>query len=124
MIIIVRINTVRYIEFTDILRTFAENTKIMNTTTSEQARFDARLPKEQKQFFEKAAYLGGYRNLTDFVIRVVQEKAKEIIKEKEQIIASERDSQVFFDAITNPRKPSETLKNALVDYNSFIANSK
>jgi uncharacterized protein (DUF1778 family) len=96
----------------------------MNTTAAEQARFDARLPKEQKQFFEKAAYLGGYRNLTDFVFRVVQDKAKEIIKEKEQIIASERDSQIFFDAITNPQKPSETLKNALDDYNSFIANSK
>jgi uncharacterized protein (DUF1778 family) len=96
----------------------------MSTTISEQARFDARLPKEQKQFFEKAAFLGGYRNLTDFVIRVVQEKAKEIIKEKEQIISSERDSQVFFDAITNPQKPSETLKSALDDYNSFIAKSK
>jgi uncharacterized protein (DUF1778 family) len=96
----------------------------MSTTMTEQARFDARLPKEQKQLFEKAAYLGGYRNLTDFVIRVVQEKAKEIIKAKEQVIASERDSQTFFDAITNPKKPSETLKNALNDYNSFIANSK
>lgn len=96
----------------------------MSTRIIEQARFDARLPKEQKQFFEKAAYLGGYRNLTDFVIRVVQEKAKEIIKEKEQVIASERDSQIFFDAITNPQKPSETLKNALNDYNSFIADSK
>ncbi|HRX97460.1 MAG TPA: DUF1778 domain-containing protein [Bacteroidales bacterium] len=96
----------------------------MSTTTIEQARFDARLPKEQKQFFEKAAYLGGYRNLTDFVIRVVQEKAKEIIKEKEQVIASERDSQIFFDAITNLKKPSDTLKNAVNDYNSFMANSK
>ncbi len=95
----------------------------MNTTT-EQARFDARLPKEQKQFFEKAAFLGGYRNLTDFVVRVVQEKANEIIKEKEQIIASERDAKLFFDAITNPQKPSDNLKNALNDYNSFIANSK
>lgn len=96
----------------------------MNSTIAEQARFDARLPKEQKQFFEKAASLGGYRNLTDFIVRVVQEKANEIIKEKEQIIASERDSIIFFNAITNPQKPSETLKNALDDYNSFIANSK
>jgi len=96
----------------------------MSTSVTEQARFDARLPKEQKQFFEKAAYLGGYRNLTDFIFRTVQEKAKKIIKEKEQIIASERDSQVFFDAITNPRKPTETLKKALNDYNAFVANSK
>ncbi len=96
----------------------------MGTTIKEQARFDARLPKEQKQFFEKAAYLGGFRSLTDFVILTVQEKAKEIIQEKEQIIASERDSQIFFDAITKPKKPSKTLKNALEDYNVFVSNSK
>lgn len=95
----------------------------MSTTITEQARFDARLPKEQKQLFEKAAYLGGYRNLTDFIFQTVQERAQRIIKEKEQIIASERDSQIFFEAITNPRKPSETLKKALEDYNDFIANS-
>ncbi|MGE4347196.1 MAG: DUF1778 domain-containing protein [Flavobacteriaceae bacterium] len=96
----------------------------MSTTIKEQARFDARLSKEQKQFFEKAAYLGGFRSLTDFVILTVQEKAKEIVQEKEQIIASEKDSQIFFDAITNPKKPSETLKNALEDYNAFVLNSK
>lgn len=112
-----------YFLSTDIIRTFVKN-KIMSTAITEQTRFDARLPKEQKEFFEKAAYLGGYRNLTDFIFRTVQEKAKEIINEKEQIIASERDSQIFFNAITNPQKPSDTLKNALNDYNSFIANSK
>ncbi|HEY3372729.1 MAG TPA: DUF1778 domain-containing protein [Prolixibacteraceae bacterium] len=96
----------------------------MSTAMKEQSRFDARLPKEQKQFFERAAYLGGYRNLTDFVILTVQEKAKEIIKEKEQIIASERDSQIFFNAITKPNKPSKTLKKALEDYNSFVSDSK
>jgi len=93
----------------------------MSTAIKEQARFDARLSKEQKQFFEKAAYLGGFRNLTDFIMLTVQEKAKEIIKEKEQVIVSERDSQLFFDAITNPKKPSATLKKALDDYNVFVS---
>ena len=96
----------------------------MNTSIKEQARFDARLSKEQKEFFEKAAYLGGFRSLTDFVILTVQEKAKEIMKEKEQILASERDSQIFFDAITNPRKPSKTLKSAYEDYNAFVSTQK
>lgn len=96
----------------------------MSTTAKENARFDARLPKEQKEFFEKAAYLGGYRSLTDFVILTVHEKAKEIVHEKEQIIASERDGQIFFDAITKSRKPSEVLKTALEDYNDFVSNSK
>jgi uncharacterized protein (DUF1778 family) len=95
----------------------------MNTAIKKKARFDARLPEEQKELFEKAAYLGGFRSLTDFVILTVQEKAKEIVKEKEQTIASERDSQIFFDAITNPKKPSNTLKNALVDYNVFVSNA-
>jgi len=96
----------------------------MSTSTKNHARFDARLPKDQKILFEKAAYLGGFRSLTDFVISTVQERAKEIIQEKEQIIASERDSQIFFDAITTPKKPSETLKNALEDYNAFVSDSK
>ena len=96
----------------------------MSTVNKEHARFDARLPKEQKQFFERAAALGGFRSLTDFVILTVQEKAKEIILENEQIIASEKDSQIFFDAITNPKNPSETLKNALEDYNFFVTNSE
>jgi uncharacterized protein (DUF1778 family) len=93
----------------------------MGTTKKEQARFDARLHKDQKEFFEKAAYLGGYRNLTDFIILTVQEKANEIIKEKEQIIASERDSQIFFDAVTNPQQPSKTLKKAVEDYIDFTS---
>ncbi len=121
---IVLIINVHFATCTHFLRTFAKTFKIMSTSIKEQTRFDARLPKEQKQFFERAAYLGGYRNLTEFVILAVQEKAKEIIKEKELIIASERDSQIFFDAITNPGKPSKTLKKALDDYNTFVSNSK
>ena len=91
----------------------------MTTIAKEQARFDMRLSREQKKLFEKAAVLGDFRNLTDFVISAVQEKAKEIIREKEQIIASEKDSEIFFDAVTNPKKPSKTLKKALDAYNTF-----
>ena len=60
----------------------------MTTTIKKQARFDTRLSIEQKQYFEKAAYLGGFRNLTDFIIHTAKEKAKQIIKENEQIIMS------------------------------------
>lgn len=95
----------------------------MSTVINNQARFNARLSKEQKSYFEKAAQLGGYRSLTDFVILTVQEKAKEIILEKEQIIASERDSRIFFEAVTNAQQPSVTLKNAVQDYDSFISKS-
>lgn len=87
----------------------------------EKARFDTRLPKEQKEFFEKAARIGGYRSFTDFVVLAVQEKAKQIISEKEQIIASKKDSEIFFDAITNPPKANKDLIDAANEYKDLVS---
>lgn len=84
------------------------------------ARFDTRLPKEQKAFFEKAARMGGYRNLTDFVVMAVQEKAKEIVSEKERVIASQRDSEIFFDAVTNPKGPNDALSRAAHEFKALV----
>jgi uncharacterized protein (DUF1778 family) len=92
-----------------------------NTVKSEKARFDTKLPLEQKKLFEKAARLGGYRSLTDFIIATVQVKAKEIINESEQILISKRDSEIFFDAIMNPDKPNEALQLAANDFNSLFS---
>ena len=92
-----------------------------NTGHIEKARFDTRLSKEQKLLFERAAALGGYRNLTDFVVLTVQEKAKEIIKENEKILASQKDSEIFFNAITNPGKPNAALASAAQDFKKLIS---
>lgn len=89
-------------------------------STSKNARFDTRLPKEQKVFFERAARIGGYRSLTDFVIIAVQEKAKEIIAERERVVASEKDSELFFDAILNPKKPNKALINAADEFKALL----
>ncbi|MGB4837973.1 MAG: DUF1778 domain-containing protein [Saprospiraceae bacterium] len=86
-----------------------------------KARFDIRLSKEQKAFFERAARVGGYRSLTDFIILTVQEKAKEIISEKEQLIASQRDNEIFFDAITNSPKANKNLINATNEYKALLS---
>lgn len=91
------------------------------TKKPEKARFDTRLPKEQKLYFEKAARIGGYRSLTDFVVLAAQEKAKEIISEKERIIASKIDSEIFFEAITNSPKANESLINAANDYKTLLS---
>ncbi len=93
----------------------------MEALNQEKARFDTRLPKEQKQLFERAATLGGYRNLTDFVIMTVQEKAKEILKERERIIASDRDKDIFFDSLINPPKPNNDLVSAKEEYDKMIS---
>jgi uncharacterized protein (DUF1778 family) len=93
----------------------------MGTAKIEKSRFDTRLPKEQKELFERAAVLGGYRNLTDFIVATVQDKAKEIIEENEKFIASKKDSEVFFDAILNPEKPNSDLICAAIEYNNLTS---
>ncbi len=87
----------------------------------EKARFDSRLPKEQKKFFERAATLGGYRNLTDFILMAAQNKAQEIISQKERVLASQRDSEIFFDAITNPIQPNENLTEAANEFKALLS---
>jgi uncharacterized protein (DUF1778 family) len=90
----------------------------------EKARFDAKIPKAQKELFEYAASLGGFRTLTDFIINTVQEKATAIIQEHNNIIASERDRELFFNAIMNPAGPNQKLKDAAELYKKFIQENK
>ncbi len=87
----------------------------------EKARFDTRITKEQKAFFEKAARLGGFRSLTDFVVLTVQKRAKEIILENERVLASQKDSEIFFNAITNPGKPNQKLTEAANEYEALFS---
>jgi len=91
------------------------------TIKKEKTRFDTRLTKEQKLFFERAATIGGFRSLTDFVILTVQEKAKEIIRENESVLTSQRDSEIFFDAIVNADKPNNELISAAEVYNKMLS---
>ena len=88
----------------------------------EMTRFDARLTKEQKEFFEYASKLGGFRSLTDFMIQSAQIKAKEIVEEHNQILASKKDQEIFFEALLNPPEPKQELKNALEMFNEALKN--
>jgi uncharacterized protein (DUF1778 family) len=83
------------------------------------ARFDTRLSKQQKEFLEYAANLGGYRTLTEFVISSAQHKAEEIVQKHQSILASKRDQKVFFDAILNPPAPGKKLVAAVKKYNKL-----
>lgn len=88
----------------------------MKTVKEKVTRFDTRLSKEQKILFEKAASLGGYRNLTSFIIVTVQNRANEIIREQEQILASSKDAEIFFEALAYPMKPNNDLFLAAQEY--------
>ncbi len=91
------------------------------TIKQDKTRFDTRLTKEQKQFFERAATIGGFRSLTDFVILTVQEKAKEIIMENENVLSSKRDCEIFFNAVIQAEAPNTELISAVKQYNNKLS---
>lgn len=84
------------------------------------ARFDTRLSKEQKELFEYAAKLGGYRTLTEFVIHSAQEKARMIVQEHQQILKSDCDREIFFAEMLNPGNPNQELQLAAEQYIEYM----
>lgn len=93
----------------------------MESTNHDRVRFDARLPREQKEYFERAAMLGGYRNLTDFIIITVQNKSREIIEERERVIVSTKDKEIFFNSLINPPEPNKDLISARNEFNKRLS---
>ena len=89
--------------------------------TLEKSRFDTRLSKDQKEYFEYAANLGGFRTLTEFVIFSVQQQASNIVEKHNSILASKKDQEVFFNAIMHPPKPNTNLKKAVSRFNKEIS---
>ncbi len=89
-------------------------------TTDNKARFDTRISKKHKELFEYAAQLGGFRNLTDYVINVLMEKSTDIVEKHHQILASKKDQQLFFDAITNAPRPNKLLKQAALKHKKLV----
>jgi uncharacterized protein (DUF1778 family) len=93
----------------------------VNTTKNRSKLFDAHLSIEQKDYFGKAAQLGGYHNLTEFIISAAMEKAGEIISENEQILISQRDNEIFFEAIFQQIQPNDTFVEAANDYKQMLS---
>ena len=86
-----------------------------------QARFDTRLTQSQKELFEKAARIRGFKSLSEFVIHTTQEAALTIVENHNALLASEADAILFFDALVNPPKPNKALKEASKRYVKQVA---
>lgn len=84
-------------------------------------RFDARLSERQKTLFSEAARIKGFKSLSEFVIQTTQTAALEIIERNQQILASENDQKIFFDAFISPPKPNPTLFEGVKRYRSKMS---
>jgi uncharacterized protein (DUF1778 family) len=79
------------------------------------ARLEARVPSEQKDFFQRAAALTG-RTLSEFVIDTAQEAAAKIVREHEIIRLSREEQIAFVSAVLAPVEPGARLKKAVRSY--------
>lgn len=78
-------------------------------------RLEARVSREQKALFQRAAELQG-RTLTDFVIASVHEAALRTIDEVRLIRLDAEESRAFAEALLNPREPPDRLRKAARRY--------
>jgi uncharacterized protein (DUF1778 family) len=87
--------------------------------SNELARLDLRIPRKQKDYFEQALKIGGFRSLTDFIISAVSEKAEAIMEKHNNWLSSENDRKIFFNALMNPPEPNDKLKQAMKKHREF-----
>jgi len=79
------------------------------------ARLEARVPKQQKALFERAAELRG-QTLTDFLIDSLQDAAVKTIEEHTLIRLTLEEQERFVAALMNPPAPNAALTKAARRY--------
>jgi uncharacterized protein (DUF1778 family) len=90
-----------------------------NKQRCQNESLEARITKEQKELFQRAADIQG-RTLTDFVISSVLNAAKQVRQENEIMVLSRQDKEIFVEALLNPPLPSEKLQSAAQLYKQNI----
>lgn len=76
-----------------------------------EGRLNFRLTKEGTELIQRAAELE-QRSVTDFCVSAALDAARETVTRHEQLVLSERDRAIFFDALMNPPEPNDKLRAA------------
>jgi len=76
------------------------------------ARIDMRLEKAVKLKAEKASALLGYKSLTEYLVRLIDEKSTEVIAQHEKINIENDIFDRFWDACNKVSEPNKALLDA------------
>lgn len=90
----------------------------MKTQIKKDDRIEFRVSPEEKRMFRRAQKLSGDKTFSGFVTRIVRTRSIEIIKEKEMILTSERDKEIFFKSIFTDSNPNQVLSKAAKRFKS------
>jgi uncharacterized protein (DUF1778 family) len=86
---------------------------------SKSERLSLRLDEITKRKIEQVAAIT-QSSLNSFILTTVLAKADEIIRQHETMILSERDKDIFFNALLNPPTANNVLKNALANHEKLV----
>jgi uncharacterized protein (DUF1778 family) len=81
------------------------------TQSIRDARLEARVSRETKALWERAAAVQG-RKVTEFVVNSAVEAAHRVLRESELADLTRRDKIAFVEALLNPPSPNARLRNA------------
>ena len=77
------------------------------------ARFDMRLDEEVKAKAEKAAALLGMKSLTEYVVKLMEDDANQVIAEHESMLVEDNIFDRFLDACEETNRPDQALVDAV-----------
>jgi len=87
-------------------------------------RIEFRVSTEDKELFEYAKSLTGYTSFSEFVRHILIKESKSIIEEKNKILASEKDKEIFFNALMGKEEPpNKALLNAIKYHKKLVKKS-
>ncbi|MFT4568751.1 MAG: hypothetical protein ACI9FN_003720 [Saprospiraceae bacterium] len=79
-----------------------------------ESRVEFRVSNEDKELFEYAKQLRGFKTFSEFARHVITKEAKAIVKEENEILASKRDKELFFNTLMGDKnQPNESLLAAI-----------
>lgn len=101
----------------DIMKLEREANKYLELFAAKD-RLDIRLPKFQKELFEKVATIQGV-SLTDFIIKSAIDAAANELEKVQNITFSINGQRAFVEALDQPREFSESIKDRYAKYSKM-----
>jgi len=95
----------------------------ITTVRQRNQRLEARVTQTQKELIERAACVQG-RTVTDFVVGVLQDAAKQAIADHAVWKLTQEQQKVFVDALTDPPAPNQKLREAYKRFRKHKASTR
>lgn len=88
-------------------------------STKKEQRISLRVSPEVKREIEAAAGLSNM-SLSDFMLSVSQQKAKQVIHDAETITLNNTSRDAFLDLLDNPPEPNQALKDMIEKNKQYL----